>query len=63
MHVQLEEVIFHEIKRTEKAMQNMNLRENTDSTHIQRDSIRTKAGSIGATGLVLEGFQIKRETP
>ena len=41
----------------------MNLRENTDSTHIQRDSIRTKAGSIGATGLVLEGFQIKRETP
>jgi hypothetical protein len=27
---QLEETIFHEIKRTEKAMQDMNLREDTD---------------------------------
>jgi hypothetical protein len=36
---QLEEIIFHEIKRTEKATQDTNLREDTDRTMPRIDAL------------------------
>ena len=36
---QLEEIVFHEIKRTEKAMQDMNLREDTDQRMPRIDAL------------------------
>jgi hypothetical protein len=36
---QLEQTIFHEIKRTEKAMQNTNLREDTDRAMPKIDAL------------------------
>jgi hypothetical protein len=36
---QLEEIVFHEIKRTEKAMQDMNLRQDTDRAMPRIDAL------------------------